>query len=147
MTDQLPGFDLPDFDLPDFDRYDLAAAVERLPAEALDDLPFGAIRLDAAGEVAVFSGSEKRLSGYGDRPALGRHFFTQIAPCMNTPQFRGRIEQALAAGDADIEFGWIGDFGSAERETAGARAAGDRGRLLDLHPARGRLTGLSARLV
>ncbi len=116
MTDQLPGFDLPDFDLPDFDRYDLAAAVERLPAEALDDLPFGAIRLDAAGEVAVFSGSEKRLSGYGDRPALGRHFFTQIAPCMNTPQFRGRIEQALAAGDADIEFGWIGDFGSAERE-------------------------------
>ncbi len=101
--------------LPRFDQDDLAAAVERLSADALDALPFGAIRLDAEGEVTVFSGSEKRLSGYGDRPALGRHFFTRIAPCMDTPGFRGRIERALAAGEADIEFGWIGDFASAER--------------------------------
>ena len=106
MTDKPPGFDQPD----------LAAAIERLPVEALDVLPFGAIRLDADGTVVVFSGSEKRLSGYGDRPALGRHFFTRIAPCMDTPAFHGRIARALAAGNADIEFGWIGDFGSAERE-------------------------------
>lgn len=102
--------------LPRFDQDDLVAAVERLSAEALDALPFGAIRLDAAGKVTVFSGSEKRLSGYGERPALGRHFFTRIAPCMDAPGFRGRIERAVAAGEAEIEFGWIGDFGSAERE-------------------------------
>ncbi len=101
---------------PDFDQPDLAAAIERLPVEALDDLPFGAIRLDADGNVVVYSGAEKRLSGYGDRPALGQHFFTRIAPCMDTPAFHGRIARALAAGAADIEFGWIGDFGSAERE-------------------------------
>ncbi len=105
MADELPGFD----------QDDLSAAIERLPAEDLDALPFGAIRLNADGDVLVFSGSEKRLSGYGDRPALGRHFFTQIAPCMDKSSFHNRIERALAAGNADIEFGWIGDFGSAER--------------------------------
>jgi photoactive yellow protein len=102
--------------LPGFDHDDLAAAIERLPAEALDSLPFGAIRLNPDGEVVVFSGAEKRLSGYGDRPTLGRHFFTQIAPCMGTQRFRGRIERALAAGEADIEFGWVGDFGDAGRQ-------------------------------
>lgn len=106
MTETLPGFD----------HDDLAAAIERLPAEALDALPFGAIRLNGDGDVVVYSGAEKRLSGYGDRPALGRQFFTQIAPCMDTPGFRGRIERALAAGDADIEFGWVGDFSDAGRE-------------------------------
>jgi len=102
--------------LPDLDQDDLAAAIERLPPEALNTLPFGAIRLNAGGEVVVFNDAEKRLSGFGDRPALGRHFFTQIAPCMNQPGFRGRIDRALAAGDAEIEFGWIGDFSSPERE-------------------------------
>ena len=102
--------------LPDFDHDDLAAAIERLPVEALDALSFGAVRLNADGEVVVFNGAEKRLSGYGNRPALGRLFFTQIAPCMDVPGFRGRIERALAAGDADIEFGWVGDFSDAGRE-------------------------------
>ena len=106
MTNTFPGFD----------HDDLAAAIERLPVEALDALPFGAVRLNADGDVVVFSGAEKRLSGYGDRPALGRHFFTRIAPCMDTPGFRGRIERALAAGDVDIEFGWVGDFSDAGRE-------------------------------
>ena len=102
--------------LPEFDQDHLAAAIEALPAQLLDHLPFGAILLDADGEVLVFSGAEKRLSGFGDRPAVGQHFFTRIAPCMDAPGFRGRVERALAAGMADIEFGWVGDFGSAERE-------------------------------
>ena len=102
--------------LPGFDQDDLAAAIERLPLEVLDRLPYGAIRLDADGAVLVFSGAEKRLSGFGDLPALGLHFFTRIAPCMDGPGFRGRIERALAAGLADLEFGWVGDFADAERE-------------------------------
>lgn len=101
--------------LPNFEQDKLAATIEQMPVAALDDLSFGAIRLDADGQVVVFSGAEKRLSGYGDRPVLGRHFFTQIAPCMDQPSFRGRVERAIATGDADIEFGWIGDFGSADR--------------------------------
>lgn len=101
--------------LPDFDQPDLARAVETLPVQALDDLPFGAIRLDSEGVVRVYSGSERRLSGSGDRPRLGLHFFREVAPCMDHPRYRGRIDRAIAAGRLDMEFGWTGDFGDAER--------------------------------
>lgn len=101
--------------LPAFDDPDLAAAVERLPEDAVDALPFGAIRVDAAGLVRFYSAAERRLSGSGDRPRIGLSFFGTVAPCMDTPEFRGRIERQLAAGQLDVEFGWTGDFGDGDR--------------------------------
>lgn len=100
---------------PAFDQQDLVRAVEALPVQALDDLPYGAIRLDAAGVVRIYSGAERRLSGSGDRQRLGLDFFREVAPCMDSPRYRGRIERAMAEGRLDIEFGWTGDFADAER--------------------------------
>jgi photoactive yellow protein len=94
----------------------LAEAVERLPKEAVDALPFGAIRLDESGQVTFYSAAEAKLSGYGSRPALGKAFFVEMAPCMDSPAFRGRIERAKAAGKYDLEFGWVGDFSDRSRE-------------------------------
>lgn len=100
----------------DFDLPALAAAVERLAPGQLDGLPFGAIRLGENGRVEFYSRTEARLSGFADRPVLGRDFFHEIAPCMDRPEFRGRIEAARAAGRIDIEFGWVGDFADRDRE-------------------------------
>jgi len=99
----------------DFDDPDLAAKVEALAPEAIDALAFGAVRLDAAGRVTLFSRAEARLSGYGSRPAIGLAFFTEIAPCMNLPGFRGRLEQGLATGVIEARFAWTGDFSDRER--------------------------------
>jgi photoactive yellow protein len=101
--------------LPTFDEPQLARAVEQLPPKAIDALPFGSIRLAADGTVQFYSKAEARLSGYGTRPALGRHFFTEMAPCMDHPQFRGRVERAMAVGTLDIAFGWYGDFEDPDR--------------------------------
>ncbi len=100
----------------DFDSEDLAKAVERLPREALDELPFGVVRLDADGVAHFFSKPEAQLSGYGDRPAVGLNFFTDIAPCMNTPEMKSLLAEGLATGSLDIEFNHIGDFTDRERE-------------------------------
>ncbi|WP_431267220.1 hypothetical protein [Dankookia sp. P2] len=102
-------------DLPRFETPQLAKALEAVPEAMLDQLPFGAIRVDAAGIVRVYSGAERRLSGSGERPRLGLDFFAGVAPCMNNPRFRGRIEAALAAGRLDLGFGWTGDFADAAR--------------------------------
>lgn len=107
---QASGFDAPGFDAPD-----LARAIEALPAEALDALPFGVIRVDGDGIVQIYNETERRMSGSGERPRLALSFFTDVAPCMDNPGFRGRIEQAVAQGRFDIEFGWIGDFSDANR--------------------------------
>ncbi|UEM21254.1 PAS domain-containing protein [Skermanella mucosa] len=100
----------------DFDMPDLAGAIERLSGSEVDALSFGAIRLDAKGDVTFYSAAEARLSGYGTRPALGRSFFTDMAPCMDDKEFRGRIDHARAAGKYNLEFGWIGDFADRARE-------------------------------
>jgi len=104
-----------DRDLPAFDTPHLARAIEALPDAALDRLPFGAIRVDGDGIIRVYSGAERRLSGSGDRARLGLEFFTGVAPCLDNPRFRGRIEKAMAEGRLDLEFGWTGDFADANR--------------------------------
>lgn len=95
---------------------DLRARAEQLPPEALDALPFGVIRLDATGKVTFYSKTEARQSGFGERVAIGRDFFTQMAPCLGTPEFLRRIEDARTAGTLDILFEQVGDFDDAERE-------------------------------
>jgi photoactive yellow protein len=104
-----------DIAIPDFDEPLLAKAVERLSPEQVHELPFGAIRLDSQGTVTFYSDAERRLSRYPDQ-AVGRRFFTEIAPCMNNANFRGRIERALEAGRLDIRFGYVGDFPSPDIE-------------------------------
>lgn len=113
---------------PSFDDPDLARKAEALDERDLDGLPFGAIRLDQAGLVRSYNGAERRLSGSGDRERLGHDFFAEIAPCMDTEDFRGRIDRARSAGRLDLEFGYVGDFADSERElTVRVQSASDGG--------------------
>lgn len=106
----------------------LARRVETLLPEQIDALPFGAVRLDPNGKVLLYSRSEALQSGYGDRTAVGRLFFTDVAPCMNCGYFKGRIDRARATGTLDIEFTFIGDFSDQQRElTVRVQSASDGG--------------------
>jgi photoactive yellow protein len=100
----------------DFDRPDLARAMEDLTLEEIDDLPFGVILVDAEGHVVLLSRTEAELSGFGKRPAIGKIFFSDIAPCMGVDEFQGRIQRARAHGHLDLEFGWVGDFSDRNRQ-------------------------------
>ncbi len=103
-------------ELPAYDDTNLAEKVERLSEAQINALPFGAIHLNAGGEVTFYSEAERRLSGSGDLPRIGLDFFHEIAPCMDNPDYRGRIDQAIARGTLNLEFTHIGDFEDRERE-------------------------------
>lgn len=96
--------------LPDYEAADLARQVETLPPELIDELPFGAIRVGADGHVTFFSRTEAQQSGLGTLATTGLDFFRHIAPCMNSPMVRGRIEAALNAGTLDVRLRHVGDF-------------------------------------
>lgn len=96
-------------------KYD-ALVLDGLSPSEINTLPFGVIKLDQAGRVEMYSQSESRFSGYGDRAAVGLDFFTSIAPCMNSSQVRGRIEAGMHAGRFDAEFTHVGDFIDRDRE-------------------------------
>jgi photoactive yellow protein len=94
----------------------LRERVETLPKEVLDALPFGVIRVDVDGRVVFFSHAEAEQSGYKQRTAIGLRFFTELAPCMGTPEFRHQFELAQSSGKLDVTFQQVGDFEDAERE-------------------------------
>jgi photoactive yellow protein len=101
---------------PDFSMPGLAVAVDGLSIEQLNQLPFGAIKLDAQGAVQHYNATEARLSGRGGRPTVGKMFFADVAPCMDNEYFKGRIDKALKAGTLDLSFTFVGDFSDRERE-------------------------------
>jgi photoactive yellow protein len=98
----------------DFDAPDLAARIERLTQAQLDAVPFGVIELDPAGTVLIYNANEVRLSGYGTTP-LGRNFFA-VSRNPNKGELQTRIMRAMEEGPVDLEFGWRGGTGAAERE-------------------------------
>lgn len=102
--------------LPDFNTPELGLAVEALPADQLDQLPFGVIGLDPLGVVRVYNATEALRSGRKSRPTHGLDFFVDVAPCMDNGYFKGRIDKALKAGKLDISFDFVGDFSDRNRE-------------------------------
>jgi photoactive yellow protein len=69
----------------------------------LDDLQFGVIRLDRAGVVTFYNASESTFSGLPPVHTIGRHFFSQVGPCMNNEQVAQRYEKEPEL-DATIDF-------------------------------------------
>ncbi|WP_305671846.1 hypothetical protein [Falsiroseomonas sp.] len=65
--------------------------------------------------MTFYSAREREQSGYRGE-AMGLHFFAEIAPCMNTPAFRGRLDEARKAGRLDLRFDHISDLPSGERD-------------------------------
>ena len=113
---------------PTFDSPALAREVESLTDAERHSLPYGVIKLDPSGTVCFYSETEARNSGRKKRPTVGLAFFTDVAPCMNTPQMRGRIEAAQRGGIVDVEIGWVGDFDDDDGEiTIRAVSASDGG--------------------
>lgn len=44
------------------------------------------------------------MSGWRASDAVGRQFFSQVAPCTDVPEFRGRFRLAVESGDVDLSF-------------------------------------------
>ncbi|HWM82891.1 MAG TPA: hypothetical protein VNQ56_12595 [Pseudolabrys sp.] len=98
----------------DFDADDLAEQLEKLAPDAIDTLPFGVVHLDPDFNVVLYNQTEARQSGFGRQP-IGEPFFS-LTQCLNADDFRGRIEQAMAAGIVDLELGWVGDYSDPRRD-------------------------------
>jgi len=68
---------------------------DEMREEELDNLPFGAIQLDTSGNVLKYSDFESRLAGLKKENAIGKNFFTEVAPCTNVKEFYGRFKDGV----------------------------------------------------
>lgn len=76
----------------------------------LDALPVGVVTLDRSGRVVHFNRAEERLARRSRERALGRDFFSEIAPCMDVKElaglFRDRIGREVLSTSIEFSFAY-----------------------------------------
>ena len=86
------------------DSANLIATADDLSTAELDQLPFGMIQLDAAGRILKFNAVESRLASLDQQQQIGKHFFTQVAPCTKVQAFYGRFKEGVLQEQLDTTF-------------------------------------------
>ena len=81
----------------------LRRADDMAPSE-LDALPYGMIQLDAAGRILKFNAVESRLAALPQQQQIGKHFFTEVAPCTKVQAFYGRFKEGVLRESLDTSF-------------------------------------------
>ena len=82
----------------------LLEAGDDLTAEELDRVPYGVIQLDCRGRILKFNAVESRRAELPQAQQIGKHFFTEVAPCTKVQAFYGRFMEGVTHGSLDSTF-------------------------------------------
>jgi len=64
------------------------------PAQ-LDELPLGAVLIDAAGTISAYNSYEAEMAQLDPQRVIGRNFFRDVAPCTAVREFEGRMREFM----------------------------------------------------
>lgn len=84
--------------------FDAPSTLPALSDAELDELDFGVVRVDDDGVITFYNEYESDLANVDPEDAVGKNFFTQIAPCTNNRLFFGRFKEGVAEGALDVAF-------------------------------------------
>lgn len=87
-----------------FEGDDLDAKLGRSSGDDLNRADFGIIKITDEGEILFFNAYESELSGVDPDDAVGKNFFTEVAPCTNNRLFRGRFKKGIRKDTLDETF-------------------------------------------
>lgn len=85
-------------------------SLAKMSAQQLDQVAFGAIQLDAQGKILQYNAAEGDITGRNPSQVIGKSFFSEVAPCTNRPEFKGRFDQGVRSGDLNVMFEYIFDY-------------------------------------
>ncbi len=86
-----------------FDARDLFDNLDAADAARLDEASFGIVAMTPNGHVTEYNAAESRLAGLSPDRVIGRHFFSEVAPCTNNFMVAQRFENE-ATLDATIDY-------------------------------------------
>jgi photoactive yellow protein len=87
-----------------FASVELLDQLDDLDATALDALDFGVVKVDDHGTIAITNRYEAELTAVSIERALGRNYFTDVAPCTNNRLFYGTFRKGIATGTMNLLF-------------------------------------------
>lgn len=93
-----------------FGSDNLANELSGLSSEEIDDLTFGAIRVDGKGDILHYNAAEGDIAGREPKDMIGRNFFSDVAPCTNTEEFEGRFKEGVEQGGLNTTILYTFDY-------------------------------------
>ena len=93
-----------------FGSTDIADSLTDMTDEDLDQLAFGVVKLDSGGRVISYNAAEGDIVGRDPKAMKGKNFFTDIAPCTNTPEFRGKFDDGIKNNNLNVMFDYEFDY-------------------------------------
>lgn len=95
---------------------DMLESIDTLSPDELDRLPWGIIQLDRTGRILNFNAVESRLASLAKTDAIGKQFFTEIAPCTRVQAFYGRFKEGVIQESLDTSFSFHFAFKQSPRD-------------------------------
>ncbi len=93
-----------------FGSDDIANVLSNMSDQQLDGLAFGAIQLDRNGKILSYNAAEGDITGRDPAAVIGRNFFTEVAPCTNSPEFFGVFREGVRNDDLNTLFEYVFDY-------------------------------------
>lgn len=88
----------------EFGKSDIENVLAKMSATQIDGLAFGAVQLDSTGRILQYNAAEGAITGRDPKAVIGKNFFTDVAPCTNTPAFKGEFDKGVKAGSLNAMF-------------------------------------------
>lgn len=78
---------------------ELLSQFPQMNSEQLDAFDFGVVRVDDRGVIQSYNRYESSLANIAPSVAIGKNFFTQVAPCTNNRLIYGKFKEGMATGE------------------------------------------------
>ncbi|HYC03193.1 MAG TPA: photoactive yellow protein [Azospirillaceae bacterium] len=99
-----------DLQLVEFGKANIENAMATMSAKEIDSLAFGAVQMDGTGKIMQYNAAEGDITGRDPKAVIGKNFFTEVAPCTNTPAFKGAFDAGVKAGNLNTMIEYTFDY-------------------------------------
>jgi photoactive yellow protein len=94
----------------EFGQENLENQLANMSDRDLDNLSFGAIQVDGNGTILQYNAAEGDITGRDPKEMVGKNFFKDVAPCTDSPEFKGKFDEGVQSGDLDAIFEYTFDY-------------------------------------
>lgn len=96
-----------------FGKDDIDNVLGTMTEVEINRLAFGAVQLNAEGTILSYNAAEAGITGRSAASVVGKNFFSDVAPCTNSPAFKGVFDEGVRAGNLNTMFEYLFDYNMA----------------------------------
>ena len=96
-----------------FGKDDIDNVLGKMSEIEINQLAFGAVQLDATGKILTYNVAEAGITGRNPASVIGKNFFRDVAPCTDSPAFKGVFDQGVESGELNTMFEYVFDYNMA----------------------------------